>query len=446
MPDRVAMTPGGASPDAVQAAAMMAPLHEVIRSGVDAERAAVLLGGLEARLRQILHEHEGMAAELLRIYEHVSVVFDLTPRLMTVRDEGEVLAVLVESLSLVFPKDAIAVVTTSDKDGSWEAQGLSTGPGTDEWPAWIGAALEGARRERRVGVVRPNQDVDVTLDGTVLRAEQAMVAPVIAGDDFVCALVLRRSAGATGWDSGQSMLLDSLARFCGDVIRNFRLLDQLQQMSMDLVRTLIAAVDQKDPYTSGHSNRVGYYAMLLGRALNLNGSQLRILEWSALLHDVGKIGIRDAVLKKPGKLTAEEFEHIKEHPVRGFEVMRGNPHMREALDGIRHHHERYDGTGYPDGLTGKAIPLQARIIQIADIFDALTTNRAYRGAFPWRKALEILQEEAGTVVDPDLCSTFVALLDSLHERNPKAFEAIGQAVDELRLAEAARGNADKLKS
>jgi HD-GYP domain-containing protein (c-di-GMP phosphodiesterase class II) len=195
---------------------------------------------------------------------------------------------------------------------------------------------------------------------------------------------------------------------------------------MDTVRTLVEAVDQKDPYTSGHSNRVGYYAKLLAAELGFDEEQLCVLEWSALLHDVGKIGIRDDVLKKPGKLTDEEFDHIKEHPVRGYNVVRNNPHMREAIDGVLYHHERYDGRGYPRGLVGEAIPLQARIIQIADIFDALTTTRSYRDAFHWRRALEILKQEAGSVVDPQLCTVFVTLIESLHEQNPEAFEHIGR--------------------
>jgi HD-GYP domain-containing protein (c-di-GMP phosphodiesterase class II) len=210
----------------------------------------------------------------------------------------------------------------------------------------------------------------------------------------------------------------------------------LREMSMDTVRTLVSAVDQKDPYTSGHSNRVGYYAKLLGMELGFDERQLRELEWSALLHDVGKIGIRDEVLKKSGRLTDEEFEHIKEHPVRGFEVVRDNPHFRSALDGVLHHHERYDGKGYPKGLSGEGIPLQARIIQIADIFDALTTTRSYRNAFHWERAVDILEEESGTVVDPQLCVRFVELLHRLHDERPEAFEAIGKPDAKLQLTEA----------
>jgi HD-GYP domain-containing protein (c-di-GMP phosphodiesterase class II) len=146
-----------------------------------------------------------------------------------------------------------------------------------------------------------------------------------------------------------------------------------------------------------------------------------MLQWSALLHDVGKIGIRDAVLKKEGKLNDEEFTHIKEHPVRSHKVVQQIPQLQAALDGVLYHHERYNGTGYPAGLKGEQIPLQARIIQIADVFDALTSNRAYRPAFDWGQALDILKKEAGKTVDPHLQPTFDRLLRGIVERDPDSW-------------------------
>lgn len=197
---------------------------------------------------------------------------------------------------------------------------------------------------------------------------------------------------------------------------------------MDLVRALVSAVDQKDQYTSGHSNRVGFYSRLLGVKLGLKDDDLQMLEWSALLHDVGKIGIRDDVLKKPGKLTKEEFEHIKEHPVRSYEVVRQIPQLKGALAGVRHHHERLDGSGYPDGLAGDEIPLQARIVLVADIFDSLTTTRSYRKAFSWEKALEILHEEAGSVGDPKLVELFDAIIRDEVSRGLKIGDPAPQKV------------------
>jgi HD-GYP domain-containing protein (c-di-GMP phosphodiesterase class II) len=147
-----------------------------------------------------------------------------------------------------------------------------------------------------------------------------------------------------------------------------------------------------------------------------------MLQWSALLHDVGKIGIRDDILNKQGKLTPEEFRHIQEHPVRSHRVVQQVPQLAAALDGVLYHHERFDGSGYPAGLQGEEIPLQARIIQIADVFDALTSSRSYRPAYDWRKALEILREEAGKTVDPGLQQVFDRHMRAVLESDPKAWE------------------------
>ena len=221
-------------------------------------------------------------------------------------------------------------------------------------------------------------------------------------------------------------LLESLAMFCGDLIRNQRLVLELRGMSIAMVRSLVNAIDQKDEYTSGHSLRVGYYATELGKRWGLAEADLQMLQWSALLHDVGKIGIRDSVLKKKGKLTAEEWAHIQEHPVRSHRVVQEVPQLTGALDGVLYHHERFDAQGYPAKLSGEEIPLQARIVQIADIFDALTSNRSYRAAFDWRGALEILQGDAGKVSDPELVTVFVEMINGILGEDEAAWDALVQ--------------------
>ncbi len=433
----------------------------------------------EGELEILLAEHTGMAEELLRVYEQLGVVFDVTRRMLTLRNEEEVLSLFVDSLRPTYP-DVQFLVVREGADGSTSRQvaakrgslgeSVGTTAGDDEivtcdganLPAWIQAGVRDSVDRRGVCVVDSGEVLGRAADGASLHAETAAVAAVFAGDRLECVLVLWRGGkgnvgaapagqppaapdmpalrsgkapGVRPWVSGDMLLLDSLVAFCGDVIQNFRLLRELQRMSMETVRTLVNAVDQKDPYTSGHSNRVGYYAKLLAKELGHDEDQLETLEWSALLHDIGKIGIRDDVLKKPGKLTEAEFNHIKEHPLRGYTIVRENPYMRAALDGVLHHHEHYDGSGYPEGLQGEAIPLQARIIQIADVFDALTTTRSYRSEFDWRRALDILEKESGSVVDPGLASTFVAMIRRLHARNPAAFEVIGDVNASLCLTE-----------
>ncbi len=261
-------------------------------------------------------------------------------------------------------------------------------------------------------------------DGTATTIVEVLAAPVFCAEELVFVIVVARGPDTDEFRASDMNLADVLTAYCGDLIANFRLHHQLRQISVDLVRSLVSTVDQKDPYTSGHSIRVGYYATLLGCAIGLDAEALQMLEWSALLHDVGKIGIRDEVLKKTGRLTAEEFEHIKEHPIRSSEVVGRVPQLANALDGIRHHHEHYDGSGYPDGLAGEEIPFQARIVQVADVFDALTSSRSYRKSFHWEKALRILTEESGTTVDPGLAKIFCELIRQRCEGGQQAWEAL----------------------
>lgn len=177
--------------------------------------------------------------------------------------------------------------------------------------------------------------------------------------------------------------------------------------------TLAAALDARDPYTAGHSLRVADYAVLIGRLAKLNEREMNELRQSALLHDIGKIGIRDSVLLKEGKLTEAEWEQIKEHPVLGETILKQiepRSFMAPILPGVRSHHERYDGKGYPDGLKGEKIPLFGRIIAVADAFDAMTSNRPYRAGLDRKTALAILEEGRGTQWDPYFVALFVEMM------------------------------------
>jgi HD-GYP domain-containing protein (c-di-GMP phosphodiesterase class II) len=195
------------------------------------------------------------------------------------------------------------------------------------------------------------------------------------------------------------------------VLSNIVYAQKIHQAYLQTITSLVRAMEEKDPYTSGHSNRVSDFACELGRRLGLPEDELEILEWAGLLHDIGKIGIRDDVLNKPGKLTDEEFEHIKTHPVKSFHVLEPIDALQCILGAARHHHEHYDGKGYPDGLLGQDIPLHARIIQVADVWDALTSTRSYRNAMPHEKAQQILRDEAGTTMDPHLVKLFLEILN-----------------------------------
>ncbi len=179
-----------------------------------------------------------------------------------------------------------------------------------------------------------------------------------------------------------------------------------RELFMGSIRMLAAAIDEKDPYTRGHSGRVAKYSLIIGRELGLSAEELDKLRISALLHDVGKIGVDDQVLKKPGKLTDEEFALMKQHPAKGANIMRPVAQLKDMLPGIELHHERMDGKGYPYGLVGEQIPMMARIIAVADTFDAITTNRPYQSAMDLDYAVNRILQLGGEKFDMDVVRAF----------------------------------------
>jgi hypothetical protein len=202
-----------------------------------------------------------------------------------------------------------------------------------------------------------------------------------------------------------------------DAVSTISVTDEAEHIARaypEALTALTGAVEAKDRYTHGHSSRVADLSVRMGRRIGLGPDPLRQLAHGALLHDVGKIGVPDAILNKPDSLTPEEWEWIKAHPVVGWEMASRAPSLRGTLSVVRHHHERWDGTGYPDGLTGREIPAPARIVAVADVWDALTSDRAYRPAWPAERAVEHLVAARGSLFDP-LCVD--AFLDLMSQRS-----------------------------
>jgi HD-GYP domain-containing protein (c-di-GMP phosphodiesterase class II) len=191
-----------------------------------------------------------------------------------------------------------------------------------------------------------------------------------------------------------------------------RALKENKELSLGTIRALAAAIDEKDPYTKGHSDRVTNYSIIIARNMGLDEKRIETIRISALLHDVGKIGIEDKVLKKPGALTDDEFDVMKQHPVKGAHIMGSIEQMREMIPGMKHHHEQWDGNGYPDRLKGEAIPLIARIIGVADTFDAMTTNRPYQKAIELEYTLKKIKGNAGIKFDPQVVDALMKAIEN----------------------------------
>ena len=187
--------------------------------------------------------------------------------------------------------------------------------------------------------------------------------------------------------------------------------------ALSAIYALAATVDARDHYTGSHSKKVSKYAVALGEALALEALEISRLETCALLHDIGKIGISDEILGKQGKLTDEEWEAVKTHPQLGATIADRSRQLAPYIAGILHHHERYDGTGYPKGLKGEDIPLEARILAVADAFSAMISDRPYSKALPREEALEEIKQGAGKQFDPHLAEVFCSAINK--QSNPE---------------------------
>lgn len=185
----------------------------------------------------------------------------------------------------------------------------------------------------------------------------------------------------------------------------------IKKMFIRAINAMIKALEARDVYTKGHSERVSVFSVLLGKSIGLKRNKLNDLRISALLHDIGKIGVKDAILSKPADLSAEEKQIVQKHPVTGEKILKYFIDNKDILRGVRNHHERYDGNGYPDRLKGKEIPLFARIICITDTFDALKTDRPYRKGKSTNEIVEIIKKQSGKQFDPEIANLFINLIN-----------------------------------
>jgi len=231
--------------------------------------------------------------------------------------------------------------------------------------------------------------------------------PMKLQDGIVGIINLTEKKGEKSFTSGDLKLLSAVAYQTAISIQNTRLVEDLKDLIFNIIKSLISAIDAKDHYTRGHSERVTDLSVAIGRAMGLEDEIIETLQMAGLLHDIGKIGVPEAVLLKEGKLTIEEWAFIKAHPDYGVRIIEHIKQMEEIIPLVRHHHERFDGRGYPEGRKGSEIPLGARIINVADAYDAMTSNRPYRKKLSEDVARDELKNNAGSQFDREVVNVFL---------------------------------------
>ena len=361
-------------------------------------RDQVRLAGLEGEL-------DSLSGQLANTYEELSLIYQLSSGMKINRRAGDFFKQACLDVMEVMGVRGMGVVlrTSHDQQDPVLFGSLSLPPGkvhrlTDE----LLKVLNG----RKSPLLVNNLHADKTFAWLAEYAKQIIAVPLQREDQILgCLFGIDKMTGE--FDSVDSKLLNSIANESAIYLENVTLFADVHGLMMGLLHSLTSAVDAKDAYTCGHSERVALLSRHLAKNIKLLDAEVERIYMAGLLHDVGKIGVPEAVLQKPGKLTPEEFDQMKKHPEIGARILADIKQIRDIIPGVLHHHERYDGKGYPAGLAGEAIPLMGRILCLADCFDAMTSNRTYRKALPLEVALTEIRRCSGTQFDPGLAEAFL---------------------------------------
>jgi hypothetical protein len=297
-------------------------------------------------------------------------------------------------------------------------------------PTDAGTCVRLVERFRQEAVERPvvRNHVDETGDKTQFPGVRSIILVTISSGGRIAGWLLavnRQLDEATNVPHGVGRLshnefgtveagsVSSVASILATHARNIELFEEKEHLLLDAIRSLVYAIEAKDPYTCGHSERVALFARRLAGEVGLDQEGCQRVYLSGLLHDLGKIGISGAILRKEGQPTAEEYAEVARHPEHAWAMLHELQHLQPLLPGVLHHHEKYDGTGYPDGLSGNEIPLDARIMAVADAYDAMTSDRPYRKGMPQEKVEAILSAGRGTHWDPRVVEAFLTAMPDI---------------------------------
>lgn len=358
-------------------------------------------------------------AALERTVGELTALYEVSRRLGSTLDADEVLETLLDS-ALALLRAECGYLVLGDTP---EALFLRIARGVDRPQAKRRfSAAEWVLAHERPLVLNPTGEhspIDAVTGGTALVA-----VPLPSATHPMGVVVVADRDSSRRFTSDDVRLLSTVANQAGMAIANAELYAQLQDVYLATVRSLAAAIDAKDPYTRGHSDRVASLAVLAADRLGLSHDDRLALELSAYLHDIGKIGIREDVLHKPGRLDAEEAKEMRSHPLIGATILAHVEFPWTITPNVRHHHEHWDGSGYPDSLAGEDIPLLARILSVADSHEAMISDRPYRRGRTADEALAELRRCAGTQFDAEVVSVFCQALSD-ESRSSGAAEARG---------------------
>jgi len=345
----------------------------------------------------------------------LATLYEMSRALGSTLDMDELLTSVLDSALRIFDLDS-GYVVLRDKDTSALAIRAIRGAGESGrgGDAVRSTMSEWVVREGRPLIFNPDSSGDAQIDA-VTGARAALCVPLVSSEGTIGSITIGSSRAGYRFDSDDVRLLSTIANHVTMAIGNIELFLSLQEAYLATVRSLATAVDAKDSYTRGHSDHVARYSMLIAERMGLSHEQRVALEMAAYLHDIGKIGVAEEILLKPGRLSDLEMEQMRHHPLIGANILKPVAFPWAINPVVRHHHEAYDGTGYPAGLKGDEIPLLARILTVADSFEAMTADRPYRQGMSVGSAVDELNACSGTQFDPRVVSVFVDVVSELED-------------------------------
>lgn len=367
--------------------------------------------GLERRVEQLERDVETLSDQLLSTYEEITLLYRLTHNLQISGAIDDLCRMTLDWLTDVVPAAGLAIRLLPPDESQQTAESLKEPllithgdcPCDDETLARLVEHLRLApSRSSKVA----NRAVTSPPDWPFPEIRELVVVPLLEGDNLFGWLAAFNHSSGGEFGTVEANLLTSIGSILGMHGSNIELYRQQADLVMGIVRALTSAIDAKDPYTCGHSDRVARISVRLAEELGCDTVQIKTLYLGGLLHDVGKIGIDDHILRKPGKLTDAEYEHIKTHSNIGYNILVDLKKIAPVLPIVRHHHEAWDGRGYPHQLKGEEIPFLARIAAVADAFDAMASDRPYRRGLDDEKVDEIFRRGAGGQWDAKVVEAF----------------------------------------
>ncbi|MBI3924987.1 MAG: GAF domain-containing protein [Armatimonadetes bacterium] len=366
----------------------------------------------DLKILTILATHAASAIDNAQLYEQIKrqvselqALHKIGNKLNSTLSLEEILPEVLENALHLLDAEAASIMLLDKKSGELRirvAKGLS---------AEVVRRTRVKLGERVSGRVAATGKPQLIARNSAEDKDSALCLPLLAEDKVVGVLNIRTKRDGSDFTQEDLDLASRLSSVAAISIENAALHNKLQNLFISSIGALANSIDARDPYTAGHSKRVTDYSVMIAEAMGIGGQDLEDIRYAALLHDIGKIKIRDHILNKPGRLTDDEFAEMKKHPEYGVQIMAPVSAFERILPFILHHHERFDGRGYPAELEGEDIPLQARIMCVADCFDAMTCDRPYRKGMPMEKAVTELRSNSGSQFDPRAVEVFLQLAE-----------------------------------